>query len=177
LGLLLWSKWRPYPPRCHMLTDKHVDESVGAILYLRIVQSVHGCQHEGGTCDVEGTGRASANNGRKQPDKFRAKSSLRNWVQSKKKCIPACRNVPLSEKESRYFERRHTTSAVDHVLRRRKDLRDVFISFLYHQGLFRGKLILMWRDPRISISWDEGCISSSGWRFSRPIVKDKANAS
>jgi hypothetical protein len=92
------------------------------------------------------------------------------------KCIPARRNAPLSEKRAQvprapaYHNRRGLHSSME------KDLRDMFSSFLYLQSPFRLKVTLMWRCLRIFTSSDEGCISLCGWRFKRPIVRDKANA-
>jgi hypothetical protein len=43
------------------------------------------------------------------------------------KCLPARRNGPLSEKESRYFERRQTTLALGCVPRYEKPYQKVFI--------------------------------------------------
>lgn len=55
-----------------------------------------------------------------------------------------------------------------------KDLRDIFLLFLYSYSLLRLKITPLWRGRPIFTYLDEGYISFCEWRFDRPIVYDEA---
>lgn len=88
----------------------------------------------------------------------------------------ARRNVPLNEKEPRYFNQQ-TMLAISGVPCYKNVYETAPCQFLDTQSPVSPKTTVLRRSSRIHICLNEGSTSPSRWPFIRPVVDDKANIS